>query len=174
MNLQANEVSAHEGDGSPPLKSLDVDKVKVSWREDDGSPLLKSLDVDEVNMCIKEPILLGAVPIKSELIEEVQRCGGCLEVHTVIARQWEHLILGLSRADQLTVLGYSFPKEDHHGRFLFQEAIRRRKGRRLPIEFYELDRREVKEQTRAAICNVFGSVATGVTYRGPVEPAPLA
>jgi hypothetical protein len=90
-----------------------------------GRPLLRSLEeVSVVCGCSRtEPIVLGAVPIKSELIAEVQCYWGAYDVFKVIMRQWQVVVEAIREADVVIVAGYSFPKEDHHGRFLFTEGV---------------------------------------------------
>ncbi len=157
---------------------MNLTDKKLEAEDADGCPLLESLGVDEVKMNTKEPLLLGAVPIKSELIAEVQKNAGFPEIHTVITLQWRNLILWLSEAEKLTVLGYSFPKEDHYGRFLFQEAVRLRREKlpverqKLLVDFYELDG-EPRKNTESAIEEVFESTGPDVNYLGPVTPALL-
>ena len=71
--------------------------------------------------------MLGAVPIKSELIFEVQRFYG-LPVFDVVVQQWKTVVTAVREAEKLIVVGYSFPREDQYGRFLFREAVRLRKN----------------------------------------------
>jgi hypothetical protein len=94
--------------------------------EADGSPRLAVIKRDDVLCRRQHPVILGAVPMKSELIAEVQ-AGPNVWIYRCIMSQWQHLCDALSRTDELCVAGYGFPAEDTHGRFLFQEAARRRR-----------------------------------------------
>jgi hypothetical protein len=127
----------------------------------DGEPLLDSLAEDFQN----DPLVLGAVPIKSELLREVQRCHLPGEiVFTVIMHQWRGVVEAVRDADQLVVVGYSFPKEDQYGRFLFQEGLRLRGTNPIRrIEYYN-----TTAESRASILDVFGHVGTEVVWKGPV------
>ena len=73
-----------------------------------------------------EPLLLGAVPMKSELIFEVAAHYCACAVFKVIMDQWQAVVEAVRDADSFVVLGYSFPKEDQYGRFFFQEGMRKR------------------------------------------------
>ncbi|MBL8292347.1 MAG: hypothetical protein JNN08_10955 [Bryobacterales bacterium] len=121
-----------------------------------GEPLLDSLapeDVKDKDRDPKsEPLVLGAVPIKSELISEVQYHYGACDVFKLIMRQWEVVMESVRAADRVVVVGYGFPKEDHHGRFLFLEAGRRRHVPLKRVEYYSKN-----DDCHAAIREVFGS-----------------
>jgi len=110
----------------------------ASWRLcdgiTDGEPNLTSL---EVGIEGSDPLVLGAVPIKSELIKEVQLQQGAPAIFTVVMSQWAAAVDAVRNADEFVVLGYSFPKEDHHGRFLLQEGARQRKKHIKRIEYYD-------------------------------------
>ncbi len=85
-----------------------------------------------------EPLLLGAVPIKSELIREVQ-CSRP-DIFNLVMRHWLVLCYAVATCETLIIAGYSFPKEDLYGRFLFEEAIRFRESWKtgpLRVELYE-------------------------------------
>ena len=122
----------------------------------DGPPLLTSLDEDEAKSNTVDPLLLGAVPIKSELIREVQHWFNVGRVYDVIYRQWQAVADAVWDADRLVILGYSFPPEDTYGRFFFGEAMRERPpGQALQVEYYEKEERKKKAECliRAAIPN---------------------
>ena len=85
------------------------------------------------------PLMLGAVPIKSELILEVQFCYGACDVFHVVMSQWEAVVDAVRDAEKLVILGYSFPREDLYGRFLFKEGMRQRDGRKITIEYYDVN-----------------------------------
>jgi len=109
----------------------------------------------------KEPLLLGAVPIKSELIAEVDR-----PQHAIVMAQWATFLRSLTEADEICVLGYSFPKEDGYGRFLMREAIRRRTRPIKHVDLYEVAGRV--PLVRDAIVEVLGVSPKDVADRGPM------
>lgn len=75
-----------------------------------------------------EPLILGAMPIKSELIGEIQAAYGASSVHECIQGQWVALIDALSACDDVWILGYRLPPEDGYGRFLLREGVRAREN----------------------------------------------
>lgn len=114
-----------------------------------------------------EPLVLGAVPIKSELLEEIQKVQPGL--HDLISAQWREVVNVISQAEEVVVIGYSFPKEDVYGRFLISEAVRRRtEHAKLKICYYSLkkDRPNVEEAFR----EIFGG-AVNYEYKGKVKSA---
>ena len=131
----------------------------------DGPPILESL----AGVVDSEPLVLGAVPLKSELIAEVQCYHRSYRVFDVILRHWRGVADAIRDADRLVVLGYSFPGEDTYARFFFREAMRERKQPSLDVEYYELPNMAAK--TRCAIMEAFGDSARP-KYKGPVTPAP--
>ena len=152
--------------------TLDLNKIGRSPQcviaaGENGGVLLNSLESTDVDQ-YREPLVLGAVPIKSELIREVQ-----VELHDrsrpvfdAIIRQWRTVVEVIRDADSVVVVGYSFPQEDQYGRFLLKEGIRLRSSE-LTVEFFELkDRRSEREE---AIRDVFGSCIKNLFYRGAVE-----
>jgi hypothetical protein len=114
-----------------------------------------------------QPLILGAVPIKSELLAEIQQSQAGL--HETVADQWREVIDVISRADAIEVVGYRFPPEDGYGRFLFAEALRRRPaGTALRVLRYfslEGDRSKFEKAFR----EVFGD-SVNCAYAGPVKP----
>jgi hypothetical protein len=112
-----------------------------------------------------EPLLLGAVPIKSELVVEVAR-----PQHEVIMGQWAALCHAISEADELCVMGYSFPHEDGYGRFLMRQAVRRRRRPIARVDLYEVSARF--GTVRDAIVEVFGVSPHNVANRGQIAPCP--
>jgi hypothetical protein len=55
----------------------------------------------------------------------------------LIAEQWREVIDAISRATTIIFVGYSLPAEDAYGRFLFEEALRRRRPRAIaPVVRY--------------------------------------
>ena len=145
--------------------SLDI-KVKdfVNWRSDDGAPLTESLTEEDVDAG-REPLILGAVPVKSELISEVQLVCGWPSIYGIITCQWRVLVEALRDARRVVLVGYSFPPEDVYGRFLIQEGLRLR-GNTLSVHYYERDCR--KKKIEEEIREVFGNMAERVEYRGAV------
>jgi len=155
------------GSTSWPLELPTLDRLSSDVRSaaSDGGPLLDSLTDADVDVC-REPLVLGAVPIKSELIREVQKCNGSPKVFATIQQQWKAVVQAICDADSLVVVGYSFPKEDHYGRFLMQEGVRRRNGRVLDIAFYDLQ--SGQHQSEIQIREVFGACIRALTFCGPV------
>jgi hypothetical protein len=116
---------------------LDLVAKTVASSHPDGAPLLESLTEDDVKRG-REPLVLGVVPVKSELIQEVQEKCGTLAVFDTISRQWRGAMEAISHARNLVVVGYGFPSEDHHGRFLLSEAWLARPYQSMEIRCYEL------------------------------------
>lgn len=138
------------------------------------APLLTVMrpeDIDDRH----QPLLLGALPMKSELLAEVQVKHPW--VHLRVMEQWSALCGGLRDAEEVYVVGYSFPDEDGYGRFLLGEAMRRRL-RPCRIVLYELreKRKGVEKRMSAALGTGLdidwrGSVVAPKNARGPAEPA---
>ncbi len=147
--------------------TLDLNSRTVTWKSPDDSPLLPSLSATHVD-CGREPLLLGAVPIKSELIREVQERYGTVSVFDAIITQWRTVVEAIGKAEILVVLGYSFPVEDGYGRFLLQEGLRPR-AQALRIEFFEVEDREADRAHE--ISNLFRVPVQELRYRGPVKPS---
>jgi len=151
----------------------------VSWRMEwasrrvfstgvDGGPLIEALNESEVGAEV-EPLLLGAVPIKSELIREVQERYSWPEVFETVARQWQLVARAVRDAQSFIIIGYSFPREDQYGRFLLTEAMRLRTS--LPdVEFFELP--DVEDCTKQAIRDAFGCQELQPKPQGKVSPPP--
>jgi hypothetical protein len=133
----------------------------------DGAPELRSLaDADALSGSV-DPLLLGAVPIKSELIAEVQCYYRCHRVYEVILNQWRAVADAVRDSERLVVLGYSFPKEDTYGRFFFREAVRERSLGELKIEFFNLPGQ--KEKLKKSIRKAFRQKRLP-TFKGEVKP----
>lgn len=143
--------------------TMDLNLRKVTWHEHDGSPKRDSLGEEEVKHG-REPLVLGAVPIKSELIREVQ-CS-FPEIFEVVTRQWKTVVDALKKSNTLIVVGYSFPQEDLYGRFMFAEAMRHRKTN-LRVQFFELP--ELASERSKVIVDVFEHKISRLEYRGQVE-----
>ena len=140
-----------------------------------GEVLLNSLEPTDVDNR-REPLVLGAVPIKSELIREVQvqLHDGSRPVFDAIIRQWRTVVEAIRDADSVVVVGYSFPQGDEYGRFLLQEGMRLRNSR-LSVEFFELQNKKCEREK--AIKSAFNpkpdpagdSLVKNLVYRGKVE-----
>jgi len=149
------------GSASWPLNGL----TSVLNRVTDGDPLVDSLTEDMGN----EPLMLGAVPIKSELLREVQKCHTPGEVvFQVIMHQWRGVVEAVRDADELIVVGYGFPKEDQYGRFLFQEGVRMRSCPFKKIEYYNR-----RAESGASLLEIFAREDTEIVWKGPVRGAPM-
>jgi hypothetical protein len=139
----------------------------LDYQVTDGGPVLESLDQVEVNKpCGPDPLMLGAVPLKSELIFEVQEYYRASRVFEVIREQWRTLANAVATAERIVVLGYSFPKEDTYGRFFFREGMSMRTPLDLPlrVDFYS------RSGDQKVILEVFPT-AKPICFKGPVTPA---
>src|SRR5947209_2122456 len=132
----------------------------------DGGPLLNSLDFRKVEPLAHEPLVLGAVPIKSELIREVQYCADFCDVFNTVIGQWKAVTEALRLARRVVVVGYSFPKEDHYGRFLIEAGLRERRSEKLAIEFFELE--DKASERMREIADAFDGHYAHIAYRGPI------
>lgn len=112
-----------------------------------------------------QPFILGAVPIKDELLAGTQKDNP--EIFETIGDQWAAVVNAVSLAKQLVIVGYGFPPEDGYGRFLFRAAAGRRtdSARGLRIEFYS--RAEDTSTIEGALRDIFGKSIT-YTYQGTV------
>jgi hypothetical protein len=148
--------------------SLDLNSRSVTWSTPRGAPLLSSLTARDVDRR-REPLLLGAVPIKSELIWEVQAVHRVPAVFNAIRLQWRAVVEAVRDADTIVVVGYSFPPEDQYGRFLVREGLRlRAKNKKVRIDLFEVDD---KAAVRAReIRRVFSGHVRQIVFRGPVRP----
>ena len=157
-----------------PYTGRDIRLIKphgsISWprKRDDafdiyfpgGSPLCEPVPKDI------EPLVLGAVPMKSELIREIQE-KEYSKLYKLISFQWRETVEVLSKATEIIVAGYSFPREDAYGRFLLREAVLRRpKAMELPIICYYAKNCADYE---SAFQEVFSS-EVNYEYRGEVKP----
>lgn len=164
-------------DGLPSKKQVKFAKPhgSVSWRVGCPEPFI--LPCKPVLEPIKEaqvrpgyprsePLPLGAVPLKSELVSEVQAAYGASDVFQLIMKQWRAVLDAVRDADTIVVLGYRFPKEDEYGRFFFKEGMRQRqRGKPLTqIECYSKGRKH-------GIRDVFGRTPR-IQWKGPVTAVP--
>jgi hypothetical protein len=142
----------------------------ITW-SNDYSPILDSLSAADVDSG-REPLVLGAVPIKSELLWQVQAYPSpngksWSDIFTVVVTQWRRVLSAIRDADVIVLVGYSLPPEDQYGRFLVREALRLR-GRKVRIEFFELDR--MASLRAKEIMDAFSGYVDHLHFRGPVEP----
>lgn len=148
---------------------MDWRNRRVLWTELDNKVAASSMEESDVGRD-QEPLLLGAVPIKSELVREVQRTY-FPDVWDVVTAQWQVALRAIRDADALVFVGYGFPSEDHYGCFLFKQAARSRGvGAPLAVEFYELPDRVSCVQT--AIVDALGLSDVIPEPKGKVTPAP--
>jgi hypothetical protein len=168
--------------GRPPLDHSSVWLIKphgslswedrgehedLLWNDGRGAPRFDPIAVDRVfaGTSYLQPFVLGAVPIKVELLAETQPNQA---VYTVLADQWAAVVDAVSRATELIVVGYGFPAEDGHGRFLFRQAARRRPASLSApaTSYYALphDSGRIEDALR----DIFGS-GMSYAYLGPVE-----
>jgi len=156
---------------SKPHGSASWDIHNLSGDMIDGPPVLDSLDKDQAKSDAVNPLVLGAVPIKSELIREVQQFYHAVRVYEVIFHQWRAVADAVRDADRLVVLGYSFPPEDTYGSFFYHEAmLERAAATGLRVEYYE--KRDRKHQTERSIRLALPGVSR-IYYKGEVTPAPV-
>lgn len=136
-----------------------------------GTPLLDPVPADQIRVdgnCLLQPLLLGAVPIKSELIREVQ--AGCPHIYEIVMSQWRVFCDAFARADRIVVVGYRFPPEDAYGSYLLSEAARRRRERVAVLELWTP--RDEAAAVLANISRVLGDFPLAIHPRGPVEAPP--
>lgn len=126
--------------------------TRVQWRGSQGAPLQRPLRPEQVNAGSR-PLVVGAVPIKAELLHEPRQGAEASPVHEVIVAQWRSALAAVRRAERAVVLGYSFPPEDQYAAFLFREAARARR-RPLRVEFFEVEAQA--EVTAGRLLDVFG------------------
>jgi hypothetical protein len=140
------------------------------WHDGRGGPRFDPIAVHRVfaGTNYVQPFVLGAVPIKVELLAATQPNQA---IYTVLADQWAAVVDAISRATELTVVGYGFPAEDGHGRFLFRQAATRRPTS-LPaptISYYALPRDCGRIED--ALRDIFDS-RISYTFLGPVAGPP--
>jgi hypothetical protein len=112
-----------------------------------------------------EPFLLGAVPIKTELIVEAQGTDP-RNPHAVVCEQWSDLMGAIETADEVIVAGYSFPDDDTYGRFLVQEAVSRRCEPLKRVRFYDID--SARASMTDKLVDILQPAARPI-YLGPVS-----
>lgn len=149
--------------GSLSWEDLGGEAKDVRWNEPlSGAPLLKPMRPGTGSY--PQPFILGAVPIKDELIRGTQNDNP--KIYQTIADQWAAVVQAVTRADELTVVGYGFPPEDGYGRWLFRQAAKRRDRRPLKLSYYALSCDA--EKVEAALRDIFGECVT-YTYEGRVK-----
>lgn len=132
----------------------------------DGNPILESLSYEDVKTGREDPLLLGAVPLKSELIWEVSKYYGSPRIFEVVREQWQTLANAVATATRIVILGYSFPKEDMYGRFFLNEGKALR-GAELSLS---IDIFSVSPETVTPVADLFPD-GTAIRFMGPVTPA---
>ncbi len=146
--------------------TLDLNSRSVTHCLGEGRPILTSLLSSDIDSG-REPLVLGAVPIKSEIIKEVQCYFDTECVFDVVGAQWRGVVEAVRDAEVIVIVGYGFPVEDHYGRFLVQEGLRLR-SESPRIEFFELE--DIAPGRVQEIFRVFQGRVREVVYRGPVQP----
>ena len=147
--------------------TLNLVEHSLIWLSNDGAPLTTPLSEDAIDIG-QEPLVLGTVPIKSELIVEVQSAYAFQSVYQAVLYQWRVLVEAVRDADLITLVGYRLPPEDLYRRFLLQEGLRLR-SRDMPVHFYELD--ASASATEDEIKSTFGDRLEQAIHRGPVVEA---
>lgn len=127
----------------------------------------EDVDFDPVENATVQPGVVGPVPFKSEIIvSELQE--SVPYFFNLLVSQWRDGIQHISQAEKLIVLGYGFPPEDLHARYLFAEAAAKRENAKgLQVEVFEKDE-GCFEDVRKEICKLFKLASC--KYRGPVKP----
>ena len=93
-----------------------------------------------------EPLVLGAVPIKSELLAEVQ--SGDRKAYETISDQWAEAACPVTQTTELVVAGYCFPPED--GYVLLSAARSREAGARRSVARDERTKSSIIRPTRVS------------------------
>lgn len=141
-------------------------------RRNGRAPLIEVMHPDEVQVGradahFSEPFVIGAVPVKSELLEEVQRDHP--ESYQTVCEQWREALSALTNATKVTFMGYGFPASDDYGRFLIGEAVRRRPHTAvaLPVRYY------TRNRDAASIGKILREIlaSADVVYAGEVKAA---
>lgn len=107
------------------------------------------------------------MPIKSELIREVQERHRVAAVFKAISEQWRMVVEAIRDAETLVVVGYGFPPEDQYGQFLIKEGLRLRHSK-LKVVLFE--RWENTAETARRIASCFGKWIDSLRLRGPAKP----
>jgi hypothetical protein len=142
---------------------------KVEWLSPDGGLAIDAMDAARVGI-MQEPLVLGVVPAKSELIRETQ-WSSFPGIWEVVTAQWKLVAQAVRRATVFIVVGYGFPANDEYGRFLLREAMKLRSVGLPQVELYELAERA--QETASALRDALGCPELQVEWKGPVIPAPL-
>ena len=128
----------------------------------------EDVDFDPRENATIQPVIVGPGPFKSEIILPELQERSVPHSFNLLVSQWRDGIRRISQAEKLIVLGYGFPSEDLHARYLFAEAAAQRgSGKGLQVEVFEKDRKAFK-RVRKEIKELFESASC--KYRGPVEP----
>lgn len=93
-----------------------------------GSPIKDDeIDLDQYYWETR-PLIVAPVRYKDEMVFPGAQPAELVKVLTL---QWKELIEAISGADELVVLGYSFPADDSYGKRMLKEAMRRRSTSRI-------------------------------------------
>jgi hypothetical protein len=93
-------------------RPMQLPEPQFTWCNGDGSPLTRAMRPEDIRQdgdVFYQPLLLGAVPIKSEILREVQASHS--HVHGRVMEQWRALCEALRDADEFHVVGYGFAKD---------------------------------------------------------------
>jgi hypothetical protein len=112
--------------------------------------------------------IIAPVPFKSEIIDSALQLNKVPNFFNLLVAQWQYAIQRISEAEKLIVLGYGFPHEDQHARYLFAEAKAIRKSNKnLEIEVYASCKQSF-EKVKKEIDELFDP--TSCKYQSPVIP----
>jgi hypothetical protein len=127
----AEDARARTGESGPMLLklhgSLDWDFVSPPKGDDsversEGPMPDDSIDDDDQGR-EHRPLLIAPVRFKDDVLVPATQPSALVQT---LAFQWTQLVDAVFRADELVVLGYSFPADDAYGNRMFQEGVRRR------------------------------------------------
>jgi len=172
--LHANLVNLIKPHGSLSWTDTGIQGANGSgivWCGESARPLLDCMKMNpNRQVSYPQPLVLGAVPYKDELLAGTQ---GNKDLYAIIADQWAAVVAAVERATNIVVIGYGFPPEDTYGRFLFRQGVKRRTPRVPPnIAYYTLDREQ--EKAAMALRDIFG-VGADCRFLGPVKgPLPTS
>ena len=130
-----------------PQRVKSVEILDRAMQEDE-------IDFDFEQLADKLPGIIGPVPFKDEIIFPPLQLEAVPHFFHLVAEQWRSAIQFISEARKLVVLGYGFPREDLHARYMFADAAARRKrNEKLEIELYETPERY--KEVKKAIDEIF-------------------
>jgi hypothetical protein len=147
-----------------PECGKEVQILDASMKEDE-------IDFDPAQNTTIQPGIAGPVPFKSEIIFPALQLRSVPNFFRLLVAQWRFAIECLSEAEKLVVLGYGFPPEDLHARYLFTEAAAKRNSdKKLEIEVYEKDKQHFDKEVMKRIDKILkpASCNYDCEYKGPV------